>query len=124
MSQLAKKYVIISPVRDEEAYLRFTIESVLVQTIRPIEWVIVNDGSTDRTASIIDEYAARHSWIRPVHRQNRGFPKAGGGPVEAFNEGDPSLSPDDLGLLVNLHCSLTSNPYSLRAPLPTLTLHP
>ena len=53
MSQLAKKYVIITPVRDEEAYLRFTIESVLAQTIRPIEWVIVNDGSTDRTGELL-----------------------------------------------------------------------
>ncbi len=110
MSQLAKKYVIISPVRDEEAYLRFTIESVLAQTIRPIEWVIVNDGSTDRTGSIIDEYAARHSWIRPVHRQNRGFRKAGGGVVEAFNEGYRSLSTDDWEFVVKLDGDLTFNP--------------
>src|SRR5579864_2937558 len=68
MNHIAKQYVVISPVRDEESYLRFTIESMLAQTVRPIEWVIVNDGSTDRTASIINEYTAQHPWIRPVHR--------------------------------------------------------
>ena len=47
------KYVVISPVRDEEAYLTFTINSMIAQTVRPSEWVIVNDGSTDGTAAII-----------------------------------------------------------------------
>jgi glycosyltransferase involved in cell wall biosynthesis len=87
MSVENPKYVVISPVRDEEAYLRFTAECMVAQTIRPVEWIIVNDGSTDRTAEIIDEYAARYPWIRAVHRVNRGFRKAGGGVVEAFNDG-------------------------------------
>src|SRR5690349_17958225 len=95
MIQHSEKYVVISPVRDEEAYLRFTIESMIAQTVRPAEWIIVNDGSTDSTAAIIDEYAAQHSWIRAVHRGNRGFRKAGAGVVEAVNVGYRALSPDD-----------------------------
>lgn len=42
----ATKYVIITPVRDEAGHLPKTIQRVLRQTIRPTEWVIVNDGST------------------------------------------------------------------------------
>jgi glycosyltransferase involved in cell wall biosynthesis len=110
MSQLATKYVVISPVRDEEAYLRFTIESMLAQTIRPVEWIIVNDGSTDGTAAIIDEYASQHSWIRPVHRGNRGFRKAGGGVVEAFNEGYRDLKTDDWQFIVKMDGDLTFEP--------------
>src|SRR5258707_5084310 len=102
MSQFAKKYVVISPVRDEEAYLRFTIESMLAQTVRPLEWIIVNDGSTDSTAAIIDEYASQHSWIRPVHRLNRGFRKAGGRVVETVNDAYHALSTDQLQFLVIL----------------------
>jgi len=110
MSLPAKKYVVVSPVRDEEAYLRFTIESMLAQTIRPAEWVIVNDGSTDNTGPILDEYAAKHSWIRAVHRVNRGFRKAGGGVVEAFNDGYRTLSTQDWQFVVKMDGDLTFEP--------------
>src|SRR5258708_20253922 len=101
MTQFSKNYVVISPVRDEGAYLRFTIESMLAQTIRPVEWIIVNDGSTDNTAVIIDEYASQHPWIRAVHRDNRGFRKAGGGVVKAFNDG--------YRILTTVHCQFILN---------------
>lgn len=107
MKLQSTKYVIISPVRDEEAYLRFTIESVLGQSIRPQEWVIVNDGSSDGTGKIIDEYARQYSWIHGVHRDNRGFRKSGGGVVEAFNDGLKALSVADWDFIVKLDGDLT-----------------
>lgn len=58
------KYVLVTPVKDEEATIGRTIESVIRQTILPSEWVIVSDGSTDRTDAIVREAAARHPWIR------------------------------------------------------------
>ena len=61
------KYVIITPVRDEEEYLPKTIESVVGQTVRPMEWIIVNDGSKDSTGKIVDEAAKQHNWIKGVH---------------------------------------------------------
>ena len=48
------KYVIVTPVRDEEKHIEATIDAVAGQTIRPAEWVIVNDGSSDRTGDIVD----------------------------------------------------------------------
>lgn len=107
MTEFSNNYVVISPVRDEEAYLRFTIESMLAQTVRPVEWVIVNDGSTDNTAAIIDEYAAQHPWIRAVHRDNRGFRKAGGGVVEAFNDGYHALTTHNWQFIVKMDGDLT-----------------
>ena len=104
------KYVVITPVRDEEAYLRFTFESMIAQTVRPAEWIVVNDGSTDGTAAIIDAYAAQHSWIRPVHRGNRGFRRAGGGVVEAFNDGWSALHTDDWDFIVKMDGDLTFEP--------------
>jgi biofilm PGA synthesis N-glycosyltransferase PgaC len=85
-------YVVITPVRDEEAYLRLTVESIVNQTVRPAEYVIVNDGSKDRTGQIIDEYTRAYPWIRAVHRQDRGFRKWGAGIIEAFYDGYHALS--------------------------------
>src|SRR5689334_7552919 len=104
------KYVIVSPVRDEQAYLHRTIESVSRQTVRPQEWVIVNDGSTDATASIIDGVAKAEPWIRPLHRINRGYRKAGGGVVEAFNAGYGTLQSDDWEFIVKLDGDLSFDP--------------
>jgi biofilm PGA synthesis N-glycosyltransferase PgaC len=101
------KYVIITPVRDEEAHLAGTIKSILDQTVQPAEWVIVNDGSTDGTGRIIDEYAQRYPWIHAVHRANRGFRKSGGGVVEAFNDGYRSLGCKDWNFIVKLDGDLS-----------------
>ena len=48
------KYLLISPVKNEEEHIEKTISSVLAQTIKPLQWVIVNDGSKDRTEEIIN----------------------------------------------------------------------
>ena len=110
MNSRTVRYVVISPVRDEEAYLRSTIECVVEQTIRPTEWIIVNDGSSDNTGKIIDEYAARYPWIRAVHRGNRGFRKSGGGVVEAFNDGLSIVRSDDWDFIVKLDGDLSFAP--------------
>ena len=86
------RYVIVTPVRDEEAYLRLTVESVIKQTILPIEYVLVNDGSKDRTGYIIEEYVHRYPWIRAVHREDRGYRKWGAGIIEAFYDGFHALN--------------------------------
>lgn len=101
------QYVIITPVRDEEEYIEGTIKSVCAQTVRPTEWVIVNDGSSDRTGEVIDRYALEHPWIRTVHRENRGFRKSGGGVMEAFYEGYKVLEPKDWDFLVKLDADLS-----------------
>jgi poly-beta-1,6-N-acetyl-D-glucosamine synthase len=80
-------YIIITPVRNEGPHFHQTIDAVLSQTLRPRVWVIVNDGSTDRTPQLIDAVASQHSWIQTVHRADRGFRKQGGGVIEAFYEG-------------------------------------
>ena len=101
------RYVIITPVRDEEKYIEATLECILRQTILPVEWVIVDDGSTDQTGVLLDRYAARHAWIRVIHRANRGFRKSGGGVVEAFYEGYNSLQSNDWEFIVKLDGDLT-----------------
>jgi glycosyltransferase involved in cell wall biosynthesis len=107
MTSKTTKYVIITPVRDEEEHLCSTIESMVRQTVLPKEWVIVDDGSTDGTGKIIDDYASRYPWIKAVHRQDRGFRKSGGGVVDAFNDGYSALTDSDWEFIVKFDGDLT-----------------
>jgi biofilm PGA synthesis N-glycosyltransferase PgaC len=104
------RYVIITPVRNEEVFLEKTITSVAAQTIRPAEWMIVNDGSKDRTGEIAAAAAAQYDWIRILQRADRGFRKPGGGVMEAFHDGHRQLQTRDWDFLVKLDGDLTFAP--------------
>jgi glycosyltransferase involved in cell wall biosynthesis len=62
------KYVLITPARNEEAFIKKTLDSVVAQTALPERWVIVDDNSTDRTAEIVESYTKRRPWIELVRR--------------------------------------------------------
>jgi poly-beta-1,6-N-acetyl-D-glucosamine synthase len=79
-------YVLITPARNEAQFIDLTLTSVVRQTVRPIKWVIVSDGSTDGTDEIVRKYSADHPWIELVRmpeRRERHF----AGKVHAFNAG-------------------------------------
>ena len=107
MPSAESKYVVITPARDEEACLRLTIESMLAQTLRPGEWIIVDDGSSDQTAAIVEEYSPSHDWLRGLQRKDRGRRLPGAGVVEAFYEGYHSLQCRDWEFLVKLDADLS-----------------
>jgi glycosyltransferase involved in cell wall biosynthesis len=104
------RYVLVTPVRDEETYLPLTVESVVNQTVRPLEWIIVNDGSKDRTGELIDQYAKQYSWIRGVHRQDRGYRKWGAGIIEAFYDGFHALTASGWEFMCKLDGDLSFRP--------------
>jgi glycosyltransferase involved in cell wall biosynthesis len=62
------KYVLITPAHNEEAFIERTIASVVAQTLFPERWVIVDDGSTDKTAEIVESYVQQYPWIDLVRR--------------------------------------------------------
>lgn len=102
------KYVVITPVRDEEDVIVRTLDSMLAQTERPVEWVLVDDGSTDRTGAILDDYASEHPWMRVVHREDRGFRDHIH--MEAFYAGFDALQASDWELLVKFDGDLEFEP--------------
>jgi biofilm PGA synthesis N-glycosyltransferase PgaC len=99
-------YVLVTPARNEEALIEKTIQSVIAQTVLPTKWAIVNDGSTDNTASIVSRYAANHPWIElvnlPTHR-DRSF----AGKVHAFNAGLERVKDLDYEVIGNLDSDLS-----------------
>ena len=62
-------YVLITPARNEEAFIEKTIRSVISQTVLPMKWVIVSDGSTDRTDEIVKRYLPNHTWMELMRMQ-------------------------------------------------------
>lgn len=64
-------YVLMTAARNEEATIGGTIQSVLDQTCLPRHWVIVSDGSSDRTDEIVKSYAARHNFIQFVRLESQ-----------------------------------------------------
>jgi poly-beta-1,6-N-acetyl-D-glucosamine synthase len=106
----AVQYVVVTPVRNEEANFLQTIDSIIAQTLRPAVWIIVDDGSADRTGVIADGAASRHEWIGVVHRQDRGFRKPGSGVVQAFYDGLAVIQRPEWDFLVKLDGDLVLAP--------------
>jgi glycosyltransferase involved in cell wall biosynthesis len=100
------QYVLISPCRNEAEYMRRTLDSVVAQSLQPTLWVIVDDGSTDDTPAVLQEYAARHPWIRIVTRKDRGHRSVGPGVIDAFYAGYQTITPSDFEFMCKLDLDL------------------
>ncbi len=99
-------YVLITPARNEAAFIGDTIKSVVGQTVLPVKWVIVSDGSTDGTDDIVKKYVAEHRWmefVRTPDRKERHF----AGKVDAFNAGYARVKNLDFGVIGNLDADIT-----------------
>ena len=105
-----RRYVLISPCRDEAAHLRRTLDTVAAQSAPPALWVVVDDGSRDDTPKILDEYAARLSWLRVVRRDDRGRRAVGPGVIEAFYQGLQTVDLSQFDYLCKLDMDLALPP--------------
>lgn len=104
------RFLIISPCRNEAAYMRKTLDSMVAQSLKPTLWVIVDDGSTDETPEILAEYAAQHDWIRIVPKPDRGHRAVGPGVIEAFYVGMEAVDPATFDYLGKLDLDLDLPP--------------
>jgi biofilm PGA synthesis N-glycosyltransferase PgaC len=99
-------YVLITPARNEEAFLEQTIRSVISQSLLPRQWIIVSDGSTDRTDEIVKTYLSMYPWMRLVRmpeRRERHFAAK----VQCFNTGYESLQGEQFNVIGNLDADIT-----------------
>jgi glycosyltransferase involved in cell wall biosynthesis len=103
------KYILITPAHNEEAFIEKTLESVCAQSSPPERWIIVDDGSTDRTAKIIAKYAARYPWIEVIHRPQR-LDRSFAAKVQAFNAGLERVQSLPFDVIGNLDADLSFQP--------------
>ena len=99
-------YVLITPARNEERFIEKLIESVIHQTVLPERWVIVNDGSTDATASIVSRYVEKYDWMELLNlspRRDRSFAAK----VHAFNAGFARVKNLEFEVVGNLDSDLS-----------------
>lgn len=106
----SRRYVLISPCRDEAEHLRRTLDSVTAQSAPPALWVVVDDGSTDDTPALLESYRARVPYLRVVRRADRGGRSVGPGVVEAFYAGLETVSLDEFDYLCKLDLDLDLPP--------------
>lgn len=99
-------YVLITPARNEVQFIERTIVSVMAQTLRPLKWIIVSDGSTDGTDEIVKRFVAEHQWIElvrmPEHRDRHFAAK-----VHCFNAGYEKLRGSSYDVIGNLDADIT-----------------
>ena len=98
------KYALVTPAKNEEAFIERTLASVVAQTIKPVQWIIVSDGSTDSTDDIVRRYAKDYSFIQLLRREGEG--RNFGNKVYAFQEGYEALQSFDFDFIGNLDADI------------------
>jgi len=105
-AQRVGNYVIVSPVKDESAYVERTIHSIVNQSLRPTRWIIVDDGSQDGTPEILNRYAKQYPWISVVRVERDAERKPGSAVIQAFMAGYKTIENDSFDFVVKLDCDL------------------
>jgi glycosyltransferase involved in cell wall biosynthesis len=103
------KYVLITPAHNEEAFIERTLASMVAQTVLPERWVIVDDGSTDETAKIVEKYAEGHPRIELVGRPQR-HDRSFAGKAHAFRVGLERVRSLKFNVIGNLDADISFDP--------------
>lgn len=101
-----KNYILITPARNEERFIKKTIECVVVQTILPKKWVIVSDGSIDGTDEIVKQYKSHCEFISLLHVKG-GNQRSFASKALAFKAGYELLKDSDYDFVGNLDADIT-----------------
>ena len=104
-----RSYALVTAAYNEENYITRTIQSVVAQTVKPKKWVIVNDGSSDRTEEIVQRYAEQYKFIE-LYKIEEEHPRNLTAQVHAINRGFSRLMGGDYDFIGNLDADVSFGP--------------
>ncbi len=104
--------------------MRRTLDSVAAQTVPPTSFIVVDDGSTDETPAILEEYAKRMPYLRVVRRVDRGVRAVGPGVIEAFYAGYETLDIEQFDYVCKLDLDLELPPRYFEALMERMEAEP
>lgn len=116
-------FIIITPARNEAAFIELTIQAMISQACLPLKWIIVSDGSTDGTDDIVKKYLSDHPWMQLVQmpeRKERHF----AGKVIAFNAGYEKVRNLSYDIIGSLDADISFDPEYFSFLLNKFTQYP
>lgn len=103
------QYVVITAARNEEQHIKRLLDSMVAQTRRPLKWVIVSDGSTDRTEETVEAYEKQHDWIQLIRRR-KARDRSFAAKVECFTEGFGAIQHLPFDIIGNIDADISFQP--------------
>ena len=103
-------YALVTPAKNEEKLIEKTIMSVVNQTVTPLKWVIVDDGSTDRTAEIVRRYAERYDWIELRQSNTTTMTRKYAAKAHLVNSAFQSIASLDFSVFANVDADVSFEP--------------
>jgi glycosyltransferase involved in cell wall biosynthesis len=119
---ITSRIALVTPVRDEAGFIGAMIESIAGQTVRPLKWIIVDDGSTDATCEIVRDYARRHAFITLIELPPRSERQPGG--ENAISHGLHSLELGNYDFIARFDADLQFEPNYLEQILAKFSADP
>jgi biofilm PGA synthesis N-glycosyltransferase PgaC len=106
---MEQSYVLITPAKNEEGFIQRTLDSVVAQSVPPRQWVVVSDGSTDRTDEIVRSYSEKYPFVKLLRLENTGK-RNFSAKVAAFRAGMAALTTNDYQFIGNLDADVSFAP--------------
>lgn len=119
----ASSYVLVTAAYNEAEYIEDTISSIISQEVQPTRWIIVSDGSTDLTDTIVAKYAIKHSFIQ-LYRLTEDHPRNFAAQANAINAGIVRLKNEPYEFIGNLDADITFEPFYFKLLLDKFEQNP
>lgn len=123
LSRYSKTYVLVTAAYNEEKFIAQTIDSVTSQTVLPQKWIIVSDGSTDKTDEIVRAYVEKYAFIK-LYRITEEHPRNFAAQVNAINAGYALLKNVEFDFVANLDADISFDPSYYEALLGKFEANP
>ena len=99
-------YILITPAKNEAAFIGKALDSIVNQTVKPLQWVIVDDGSSDNTSAVVQEYARDYPFITLLRMPATGI-RNFSSKAAAFNAGFKMIQERDYSFVGNLDADIS-----------------